>query len=61
MMNRLQSTDAGFDRQFMRAEVMMHQHVLHELDLWQQVGGSGMSNSNSKSNKNSSTPSSNDP
>jgi putative membrane protein len=35
MTSRLQSMDAGagFDRQFMRAEVMMHQHMLHELNL----------------------------
>jgi len=34
MMNRLSNVPAGaaYDRQLMRAEVMMHQHMLHELN-----------------------------
>jgi putative membrane protein len=37
VMNRLSSAQAGanYDRQLMRAEVMMHQHMLHELNLVQ--------------------------
>jgi putative membrane protein len=35
MINRLSNAPAGpaFDRQLMRAEVVMHQHMLHELNL----------------------------
>ena len=35
MMNRLSNVAAGadYDRQLMRAEVMMHQHMLHELNM----------------------------
>jgi putative membrane protein len=37
VMNRLSnaSANASYDRQFMRAEVMMHQHMLHELTMIQ--------------------------